>query len=68
MEIWTKFEKIEANWVPVEVCQTGDHFSTCPHQLCQSEIQKKLLGPEEKSVQHRGKMCCGLKIELCGRS
>ena len=38
------------NWEPVERGQTGNDFSTCANQICQGKIQKKLLGPEPKSV------------------
>ena len=43
-KVWRKFS---TSWAPVEACQISDHFSTCPNQLCQGKIQKKLLGPEQ---------------------
>ena len=54
----TKFGQIDSSreWAPVEACQTSDHFSTCPNQLCQGKVKKELLGPEPKSVQQQGKI------------
>ena len=60
--------KIETSWTPVEGSQISDHFSTCPNQLRQGKIQKKLLGPEPKSVQQQGKICHLSQGVFFGRS
>ena len=62
-KVW---RKIETSWTPVEGSQISDHFSTGPNQLCQGKIQKKLLGPEPKSVQKQGKICHLYQLETQG--